>query len=131
MCLRFLNGPLGWRNFHTWNSAHLEILYSYLIINIQWVCIMKNDFIKNKSLTMNAWRHFPIKWEQIKLGKMYTLKIDNVKSFSISEALILASTNPKYDKTLFIELVSSVHENCKFSTCCVHNFVCVWFLFSH
>ena len=37
------------------------------------------------------------------------------------EALILASTNPQYDKRLFIELhASTVHENCKLSTCCVH-----------
>ena len=34
---------------------------------------------------------------------------------SLSEALILATTNPQYDKRLFIE-------NYKLRTCCVHNF---------
>ena len=39
---------------------------------------------------------------------------------SFSEALILAVTNPQYDKRLFIELsTSSVHENYKLRTCCV------------
>ena len=33
---------------------------------------------------------------------------------SLSEALILGSTNPKYDKRLFIDL--PVHENCKLRT---------------
>ena len=31
----------------------------------------------------------------------------------LSEALIFASTNPKYDDWLFIELVCSIHENSK------------------
>ena len=36
---------------------------------------------------------------------------------SFSEALILESTNPQYDKRLFIELcTSSVHENSKLKT---------------
>ena len=35
---------------------------------------------------------------------------------SLSEALILALTNPQYNKRLFIEL----HENKKIRTCCVH-----------
>ena len=40
---------------------------------------------------------------------------------SLSEALILASINPKYDKRLFTELrVQYVHENYKLSTCWVH-----------
>ena len=40
---------------------------------------------------------------------------------SLSEALILTPTNPQYDNRLFIELrVSSVHENSKLRTCCVH-----------
>ena len=45
--------------------------------------------------------------------------IDTGKSFS--EALILASTHPQYDKRLFIELqLRKVHENFKLRTCCVH-----------
>ena len=36
----------------------------------------------------------------------------------LSEALILASTNPQYDKRLFIEL--RAHENSKLRTFCVH-----------
>ena len=39
--------------------------------------------------------------------------------YSLSEALILASINPKYDNQLFIEL----QENHKFSSCCVHRIV--------
>ena len=40
---------------------------------------------------------------------------------SLSEVLILASTNPQYHKRLFIDLhISSVYENYKLSTCCVH-----------
>ena len=40
---------------------------------------------------------------------------------SLSEALIFASTNQQYDNRLFIELLtSSVQENYKFRTCCVH-----------
>ena len=36
---------------------------------------------------------------------------------SLSEALILASTNPQYENRLFNELcTSSIHENCKFRT---------------
>ena len=39
----------------------------------------------------------------------------------MSEALILASTNPQYDDRLFIELrVQYVHENYKLSTCVLH-----------
>ena len=39
----------------------------------------------------------------------------------MSEALILASTNPQYDNKLFIELpVQYLHENYKLRTCCVH-----------
>ena len=42
-------------------------------------------------------------------------------SKSFSEALILASTNPQYDKRLFIDLpVQYIHENYKLRTCCVH-----------
>ena len=32
---------------------------------------------------------------------------------SLSEALIFASTNTKYDNRLFIEITSSIHENSK------------------
>ena len=40
---------------------------------------------------------------------------------SFSEALILASTNPQYDKRLFIDLpVQYLHENYKLRTCCAH-----------
>ena len=40
---------------------------------------------------------------------------------SFSEALILASTIPKYDKRLFIELqVQYLLENCKLRTYCIH-----------
>ena len=39
---------------------------------------------------------------------------------SLSEALILASINPKYDD----RLLSSVQEKYKFSTCCIHQIVC-------
>ena len=42
-----------------------------------------------------------------------------VKGKSFSEALILASTNPEYDKRLSFELQSSVHENSMLRTCCV------------
>ena len=35
---------------------------------------------------------------------------------SFSEPRILASTNPQYDKRLFIEFTSSVHENYKLRT---------------
>ena len=38
---------------------------------------------------------------------------------SLSEALIFASTNPKYDKRMFIDL-RFLHENYKIRTCCVH-----------
>ena len=41
----------------------------------------------------------------------------------LSEALILASTNPQYDKKLFIDLpVQYLHENYKFWAClkCFH-----------
>ena len=42
-------------------------------------------------------------------------------SKSLSEALILASTNPQYDDRLFIKLrVQYLHENYKLRTCCVH-----------
>ena len=43
---------------------------------------------------------------------------------SFSEALILNSTNPQYDKILLIEC--SVHENSKFRTCCVYNCIFVF-----
>ena len=39
---------------------------------------------------------------------------------SLLKALILASTNPQYDKRLFIDFTNSVHENYKVRTCCVH-----------
>ena len=38
-----------------------------------------------------------------------------------SEALILATTNPQYDKISFIYLPQFLHENDKFRTCCVQN----------
>ena len=55
---------------------------------------------------------------------LFEEKIEKNASFhtgkSLSEALILASTNPQYDKRLFIEFSSSVHENYKLRTlCCV------------
>ena len=40
----------------------------------------------------------------------------------MSETLILASINPKYNNRLFIEL----QENHKLSTCCVHRIVCFY-----
>ena len=45
----------------------------------------------------------------------------NFTGKSMSEALILASINAKYDDRLFVEL--RVQENYKFSTCCVHQIV--------
>ena len=51
----------------------------------------------------------------------YSLRLHAYTGKSFSEVLILASTNPQYDKRLFIDLhISSVHENYKLSTCCVH-----------
>ena len=47
---------------------------------------------------------------------------------SLSEALIFASTNPQYDNRLFIEFTSSVHENSKLRTCCVHKLFFVFVL---
>ena len=44
-----------------------------------------------------------------------------MRKYGMSEALILASINPKYDDRLFVEL--RVKENYKFSTCCVHQIV--------
>ena len=47
-------------------------------------------------------------------------KIQSVTGKSFSEALILASTIPKYDKRLFIELqVQYLLENCKLRTYCI------------
>ena len=46
---------------------------------------------------------------------------DTVTGKSLSEALILASINPKCDDRLFYWITtSSVYEKYKFSTCCVH-----------
>ena len=43
---------------------------------------------------------------------------DDTRNF-FSEALILASTNPQWQKIVHWS-TSSVHENYKFRTCCVH-----------
>ena len=44
---------------------------------------------------------------------------------SLLEALILGSTNPQYDKRLFIDLpVKYIHENYKLRTCCLHILFC-------
>ena len=46
---------------------------------------------------------------------------DSVTGKSLLEALILAPTNPQYDKRLFIDLpVQCIHANYKLRTCCVH-----------
>ena len=49
---------------------------------------------------------------------------------SLTEALIVASTNPQYDKTLFIELqgqfmkiARAEHQQNICRTCCLHKFV--------
>ena len=39
---------------------------------------------------------------------------------SLSEALILASTNPQYDRKIVHWITSSVHEYYKLRTCCAH-----------
>ena len=39
---------------------------------------------------------------------------------SLLEALILASTNPQYDKIFFIHLPDQYMKNYKLRTCCVH-----------
>ena len=46
--------------------------------------------------------------------------------YFLSEVLILASINPKYDNRLFFELQGSVLGNFIFSTCCVHQIVFVF-----
>ena len=46
----------------------------------------------------------------------------------LSEALILASTNLQYDDRLSMELLSSVHENSKLRTRCVHKLFFVFVL---
>ena len=46
---------------------------------------------------------------------LFNLKADTGKSFS--EALILVSTNPQYDKILFGLQVQYTHENFKLRTC--------------
>ena len=58
----------------------------------------------------------------------YTVVASSAGSESLSEALILVSTNPQYDKRLFIKIPSSEHaENHKllfvltFRTIYVHN----------
>ena len=52
-------------------------------------------------------------------SEVIDLESDTGKSFS--EAFILTSTNPQYDKRFFIDLpVQYVHENYKLRTCCVH-----------
>ena len=59
----------------------------------------------------------------IKVDPKYSKQILNEKSTgkSLSEAFILTSTNPQYDKRLFIDLpVHYVHENYKIRTCCAH-----------
>ena len=47
--------------------------------------------------------------------------VESVTGKSLSEALILGSTNPQNDKRLYIDLpVQYIHENYKLRTCCVH-----------
>ena len=53
--------------------------------------------------------------EQVKKAFCYQT-LSNCTGKSFSEALILASTNPQYDKRLFIEFTCSVHENYKLRT---------------
>ena len=48
---------------------------------------------------------------------------------SFSEPRILASTNPQYDKRLFIEFTSSVHENYKLRTSGEHVVYTSFFVF--
>jgi hypothetical protein len=72
-------------------------------------------------LTWSKWRSGREKKEKFIITWIMKKGMCTGKSFS--EALILALTNPQYDKRLFIELqvqymktTSSVHENYKFST---------------
>ena len=63
----------------------------------------------------------PLEHEQNKCqGAQFKMLQKNIMSIctgkSFSDVLILASTNPQYDKRLFVEL----HENCKLRTCYVH-----------
>ena len=47
---------------------------------------------------------------------------ENGTGKSLLEALILASTNPQYDKRLFIDLPVQYMKAQKLRTCCVHKF---------
>ena len=54
-----------------------------------------------------------------KMATLYAEKIMSDIGKSFSEALILASTNPIWQKIVHW-FTSSVHENYKLRTCCVH-----------
>ena len=53
----------------------------------------------------------------------------SLTGYSLSEALILASINPKYGDRLFIELqVKYLYEKCKLRTCCAHKLLFIFVL---
>ena len=67
-----------------------------------------------------VWRTVPSSLTHATSNWLVGQKADEAGKSS-SESLILASTNPQYDKKIFTELLrSSVHESYKLRTSCVH-----------
>ena len=56
------------------------------------------------------------KFEYMAHNGMKSIFRENLTGKSFSEVLILALTNPQYDKRLSVEFTSSVHENSKLRT---------------
>ena len=89
-----------------------------------WPCRMRCVLTKNKASQFTAWqqfkeRYFFLRFPHFKWSWQIKRVVNTGKSFS--EAPILTSTNPQYDKKLFIESpVQYIHENSKIRTCCVH-----------
>ena len=89
-----------------------------------WPCRMRCVLTKNKASQFTAWQQFKeiyffLRFPQFKWSWQIKRVVNTGKSFS--EAPILTSTNPQYDKKLFIESpVQYIHENSKIRTCCVH-----------
>ena len=89
-------------------------------ISSQKFCIFKQSSHTNSELPITnpdpdlIQRLFSC-WYFLRQNKVWTC---TGKSFS--EALILASSNPQYEKRLFIVITGSVYENCKLRTCSEH-----------
>ena len=94
---------LGVRSLWPRLKAQSSKLFEFAYFRVLFVFLRKSNFKTMiwSSTVCTLWEKLVIRTSQTLLGCLLPLVYSTGKSFS--EALILASVNPQYDKRLFIE----------------------------